>query len=60
MTTSPTIATEALQPPYPVHSPEGQQVLRGLFRQAFAALPPEALERACQAMTAEDDEDAGG
>lgn len=60
MTTSPAIATEALRPPCPVDSPEGQQVLRGLFRQAFAALPPEALERCCEAITAEDDEDAGG
>lgn len=59
MTTSPAIATETLQPPYPVDSPEGRQVLRGLFAAAWRALPAEVLERACQAITAEDD-DAGG
>jgi len=32
-------------------SPEGQAILRGLFRQAWAALPPDVLDRACAAMT---------
>jgi hypothetical protein len=55
MTTSPAIATECLQPPYPIDSQDGQQVLRGLFRQAWAALPADALDRACAAMAADDE-----
>lgn len=57
MTTSASTTTEPLQPPYPVDSPEGQEVLRGLFRQAWRALPAEVLERCCAAIVADDEQD---
>lgn len=59
MTTTAAVA-EPLQPPYPVDSPQGREVLRGLFAAAWRALPDDVLQRCCEAIVGEDDAPAAG
>jgi len=58
--TTPAAVAEPIQPPYTVDSPQGREVLRGLFAAAWRVLPDDVLQRCCAAITAEDDEAAAG